>query len=91
MGESGPRQMSLPAFVTHCLSLPLLGSPLAFLHPQFLRRSTRSRPHPSEEGRGGCGWDLSSALAGGVGDRAHIPQEMGGAPGRVDVRSLGAN
>jgi len=29
-------------FVAHCLSLPLLGSPLAFIHPQFLRRSTGS-------------------------------------------------
>jgi hypothetical protein len=33
--ENGQRQMSLPVFATHCLGLPLHGSPLAFLHPQL--------------------------------------------------------
>ena len=29
---------------THCIGLPLAGSPLTLLRPQLLRRSTRSRP-----------------------------------------------
>jgi len=33
--ENGQRHMSLPVFATHCLGLPLHGSPLAFLHPQL--------------------------------------------------------
>ena len=41
------------------MGLPLPGPPLAFLHPQLLRQSTRSRAHPSEEGRGRCGRDSS--------------------------------
>ena len=34
-GENGQRQMLLPVFATHCLGLPLHGSPLAFLHPSL--------------------------------------------------------
>ena len=33
---------------------PILGPPLTVLPPQFLHQVRISRPHPSEEGRGGC-------------------------------------
>ena len=33
-----------------------LGPPSRFSTPQLPRWLTMSRPHPSEEGRGGCGW-----------------------------------
>jgi hypothetical protein len=51
--------MSLPVFAMHCLGLPLHGSPLAFLHPQL---PVEIDAHPSEEGRGGCGWRFLIAL-----------------------------
>jgi hypothetical protein len=53
--ENQPQRRLWFVFRTHCLGLPVSGSPLAFLHPQILRLSTRSPPHPSSEGRGGCG------------------------------------
>ena len=63
--------MLLPIFMTHYLGLPLPGSPLMFLHPQLPCCLTRSHPHPSEEGRGGCSWLLLMAL------QAEVNQQHG--------------
>ena len=49
----------------------------------LLHRAMMRYPHPSGKGKGGCDWDSLPVLAGGVVDWAHIPQERGGAPGRV--------
>jgi len=76
---------------THWMGLPVPGSPLVFLHPQTLRLSTRSHPHPSKKRRAGAAGIRGCPLAGEVGDRAHIPQERGGAPGWLNVCGWGRN
>ncbi len=48
--ENGPRVSSWPVFVTHCLGLPLPGSPLVILPPISLRRAQMSRPTSLERG-----------------------------------------
>ena len=68
-GENRQRHLSLPIFATHCLGLPLPGSPLVFLHPQLPCCLTRSCPHPSEERRGRCSWLLLMALQAEVNQR----------------------
>jgi len=55
-GENEPRQKSWPVFVTHLLGLPPPGSPLVFLPSYPPVEPDGTGPHPSGEGRGGCGW-----------------------------------
>ncbi len=55
-GENEPRQKSWPVFATHLLGLPLPGSPLVFLPSYPPVEPDGTGPHPSGEGRGGCGW-----------------------------------
>jgi len=63
IGENEVQLSSYFVFMTYPLGLPLPGSPLTFLTPPFLRRATRSRPHPVGKRRGGCGFVLAEVLS----------------------------
>jgi len=64
IGENEVQLSSYFVFMTYPLGLPLPGPPLTFPTPPFLRRATRSCPHPVGKRRGGCGFVLASEEAG---------------------------
>jgi len=50
------------SFMTHLMGLPLPGSPLVFVPPQFPRRTSMNPPISLSKGRGGSGCALAGAL-----------------------------
>jgi hypothetical protein len=66
MGGNEPRLSSWFVSGTHYLGLPLLGSPLVFLTPLFLRRASRKPPTSLWKGEGPVQIVLASEVSCGV-------------------------